>query len=72
VDAVAPDISTIDTAAARRSLRDQIARLEHELQRTLAATYPHVNAVRPIAHGGPRLLGLGELARTRDALSGGP
>jgi hypothetical protein len=63
---LAPDIST---AAARRSMRDQIARLERELARTLATTYPHLTVVRPVAHDGPRLLGLAELERTRDALA---
>src|SRR4051794_37957292 len=55
-------------AAARRSLRQQIARLERELAETLASTYPRISAPHPIAHGGPRLLGLEELERTRDAL----
>src|SRR3954452_14438433 len=58
-----------ETAAPRRSLQTQIARLERELAETLASTYPRVSAPRPIAHGGPRLLGLEELERTRDALA---
>jgi hypothetical protein len=56
-------------AAARRALQHQIARLERELARTLAATYPGVTTARPIAHRGPRLLTLGQLERTRDALA---
>ena len=56
-------------AAARRELRAQIARMEQELSQTLAATYPHVSAPRPVAHGGPRLLGLEPLERTRDTLA---
>jgi hypothetical protein len=63
-------IAQIDAeAAARRTLREQIARLEQELSRTLVDTYPHVLAVRPIAHKGPRLLSLEQLERTRDALA---
>ena len=44
----------VDEAAARRDLRSQIARLERSAQ--------------GIGGGGPRLLSLGELAATRDAL----
>src|SRR4051812_49267937 len=62
-------VQQIDTTAARRSLRAQIARMERELAETLASTYPRVSAPRPIAHGGPRLLGLEELECTRDALA---
>ena len=59
-----------DALAARRSLRAQIARLDRELATILASSYP------PIAptgaredFGGPRLLGLAELERIRDALA---
>src|SRR4051794_25053181 len=63
-------VQLVDAAAARRSLRAQIARLEAELARTLAATYPRIPAGGdPIAHGGPKLLDLGQLERTRDALA---
>jgi hypothetical protein len=60
----------VPEAAARRALRDQIARLERELATVLASTYPRV-AAPPLAGraGGPRLLGLAELERTRDALA---
>jgi hypothetical protein len=59
-----------DALAARRSLRAQIARLERELAAILAAGYPRIPAPGPPAdHGGPRLLGLAELERTRDALA---
>jgi hypothetical protein len=59
-----------DEAAARRSLRGQIARLEAELARTISAAFPHV----PVEAGescaeGPRLLGIGELERVRDDLA---
>jgi hypothetical protein len=62
----------VDERAARRSLRDQIARLERELAGTLFAAFPHV-AAAPARSGstaaaGPRLLGLGELERVRDDL----
>ena len=62
----------VDERAARRSLRDQIARLERELADTLCAAFPHVGT-NPDAVGGPsagpRLLGLGELERVRDDLA---
>jgi hypothetical protein len=59
----------VDERAARRTLRDQIARLESELAAALIA------ARLPAGHGhvrasGPRLLGLGELERIRDDLAG--
>jgi hypothetical protein len=63
-------LQLVDSAAARRSLREQIARLEAELARTLASTYPRITAPGPsITHGGPRLLDLEELELTRDALA---
>ena len=50
-----------DETAARRSLRDQIARLEAELS--------ELSAHAPVdARGGPRLLSLAELEGIRDAL----
>src|SRR4051812_6878140 len=59
----------VDAGPARRSLREQIARLEGELARTLASTYPRITAEGPpIAHRGPKLLDLGQLELTRDAL----
>jgi hypothetical protein len=58
----------LDTRAARRSLYEQIARLERELATTLASTYPPIALPASAAHHGPRLLGLGELERTRDEL----
>ena len=56
---------------ARRALRGQIARLDRELGRALADSYPRL-AAPPAGPrlAGPRLLGLGELERTRDALVG--
>ena len=58
----------VDERAARRTLRSQIARLERDLASALiAARLPMCGT--PISHAGPRLLGLGELERTRDALA---
>jgi hypothetical protein len=55
---------------AREELRRQIARLEGELGRLFAAAFPNRDAPRSVgAAGGPRLLGLGELERTRDRLA---
>jgi hypothetical protein len=58
-------------AAARRTLREQIARLERELSTVVVATYPRLDPGPPLPSlGGPRLLSLGELERVRDALAG--
>jgi len=60
----------VDEAAARRALRTQVARLERELARTVARLRPRDGIdLRTEAHGGPRLLGLGELERLRDELA---
>ena len=69
--AAAPTRTEVDERAARRALRDQIARLERELASAVVAAYPHLPAAgATVSHAGPRLLGLGELERTRDALAG--
>jgi hypothetical protein len=62
---------TDEEAGARRALRDQIARLDRELATVLASTYPRVAAPPEPARPGraPRLLDLGQLERTRDALA---
>jgi hypothetical protein len=57
--------------AARRSLREQIGRLERELADAFVTAYP-MGGLDPVpAAGGrqPRLLGLGELERVRDQLA---
>jgi hypothetical protein len=65
-----------DEAAARRSLRDQVARLERELSDTLLAAFPHGGVVTAGAAPGdarratPRLQSLGELEVQRDRLAG--
>lgn len=67
----APPLWTeVDEAAARRSLRDQIARLERELAVLFSSAYPRRdldwNVCSP---GGPRLLGLEDLEALRDELA---
>lgn len=60
----------VDERAARRSLREQIARLEREYSQVAAAAYPRVQLTGGAhGHAGPRLLGLGELEATRDELA---
>jgi hypothetical protein len=60
----------VDERAARRTLRAQIARLERDLASAVLASYPRLPvATAMVSHAGPRLLGLGELERTRDALA---
>jgi hypothetical protein len=60
----------LDHAAARRTLRGQIAKLDAELARLAAASSPRDEIGWAIGgHAGPRLLGLGELERTRDDLA---
>jgi hypothetical protein len=58
----------VDERAARRTLRNQIARLERDLASALIAARLPMGGTA-ISHAGPRLLGLGELERTRDALA---
>jgi hypothetical protein len=58
-----------DALAARQSLRAQIARIERELAAILASTYPRIAPPAPQTTAQPRLLGLGELERARDALA---
>jgi hypothetical protein len=60
----------IDERAARRSLRDQIAKLERELAQAFATAYPRHGFDWSIpGAAGPRILGLGELERVRDDLA---
>jgi hypothetical protein len=68
-------VEQLDERAARSSLRAQIARLERELSQTVAAFFPHIavdtaRGVDGASAIGPRLLGLEELERRRDALAG--
>lgn len=61
----------VDERAARRSLREQIAKLERDYATAAASAFPRVElgpaSARP---AGPRLLSLGELEATRDELAG--
>jgi hypothetical protein len=59
-----------DERAARRTLRDQIARLEDELAQLFCSIWPRKGfSVGVAGRGGPRLLSLGELEELRDELS---
>jgi hypothetical protein len=60
----------VDERAARRALRDQIARLERELSAIVTAAFPRLDPGPPLsALAGPRMLSLGELELVRDALA---
>jgi hypothetical protein len=60
----------VDEGAARRSLREQIARLERETSRAALDAYPRLDPGPPLrSMAGPRVLSLGELERVRDALA---
>jgi hypothetical protein len=65
-----PAIVEVDERAARRTLRDQIARLEHQLAMTVATARPRIPMPAVPSHAGPRLLTLGELEALRDDLAG--
>ena len=60
----------VDESAARRTLREQIARLERQLADAVVASFPQTRlAIRPAGGGGgPRMLTLGELETQRDTL----
>jgi hypothetical protein len=60
-----------DERAARRTLREQIARLESQLADAVATAFPTREAVPFAVAGahGPRLLGIAELERVRDDLA---
>src|SRR3954451_8933689 len=61
----------VDERAARRTLREQIARLERDLGAAVIAAYPRLPAgTARVSHPAPRLLGLAELERIRDDLAG--
>jgi hypothetical protein len=65
---LAPSTIEVDERAARRSLREQIARLERQLGQALmdgAVATPPIGRVTR----GPRVLTLGELERVRDRLA---
>src|SRR5215212_4977511 len=61
-----------DERAARRTLLDQVARLEGELAHVFCASWPRTEMPRPLVAGrggGPRLLSLAELEEMRDELA---
>jgi hypothetical protein len=65
-----PGISEQQERAARRALREQIARLERELSEALISSFPQGGVVTSLrAAGGPRVLALGDLERIRDGLA---
>ncbi len=69
----AVDRTVVDERAARRQLRDQIARLERDLVTTATSAHPCLpltaSESRPPG-AGPRVLSLGELETVRDDLAG--
>ena len=61
----------VDEGAARRTLREQIARLERQLADAVVSAFPQTRLELRPAHGGgrgPRMQSLGELEEHRDAL----
>jgi hypothetical protein len=69
---VQPGTERAAERAARRDLREQVARLERELQQTLVTSFPRTGldvTLAPRRMAGPRVLGLGELEDLRDRLS---
>src|SRR5215218_1844256 len=62
----------VDEGAGRRTLREQIARLERQLGDAVVSAFPQTRLeVRPAGGGGgggPRMLTLGDLEEQRDAL----
>jgi hypothetical protein len=68
----AGSVVEIDERAVRRTLLDQVARLEGELASVFCATWPRTDMPHPTVagRGGPRLLSLAELEELRDALAG--
>jgi hypothetical protein len=59
-----------DERAARRTLLDQVARLEDELSQAFCSAWPRTGFDFGVpGHAGPRLLSLGELEQLRDDLA---
>jgi hypothetical protein len=60
----------VDERSARRTLREQIARLDSELSAACLDACPRIDAGPPLRSlAGPRILSLGELERVRDELA---
>ena len=65
-----PLAPSVDERAARRSMREQVARLEDELSRLFCSTWPRKGFSWEVpGRGGPRLLSLAELEEVRDDLA---
>jgi hypothetical protein len=63
-------VPEVDERAARRSMLDQIAKLERELSALFCATYPRMGFDWSIpSRGGPRMLGMADLEQIRDQLA---
>jgi hypothetical protein len=66
-----PERALPDERAARRTLLDQVARLEDELSQLFCSVWPRQGFEFGVAgRGGPRLLSLAELEELRDELAG--
>jgi hypothetical protein len=69
---LAGSVVRLDERAARRTLLDQVGRLEGELASVFCATWPRTEMPRPAVAGpggGPRVLSLAELEELRDELA---
>jgi AcrR family transcriptional regulator len=65
-----PTRTDVDDRAARRSLREQIAKLERELAALFASAYPRQGLEWQVSSpGGPRVLDVGDLEALRDELA---
>ena len=65
-----PRLPGTDDGAARRTLRDQIAKLERELAGLFVSAYPRREVDWQVSSpGGPRLLDVGDLEALRDELA---
>ena len=63
-------VPEVDERAARRSLLDQIAKLDKELSSLFCAAYPRTGFDWRIpSRGGPRMLGMADLEQIRDQLA---
>jgi hypothetical protein len=76
IDPIAPGLAPVsvpevDERAARRTLREQIARLDREVSAACLDACPRIDPGPPLRSlAGPRVLSLGELERVRDELAG--
>jgi AcrR family transcriptional regulator len=65
-----PQRVEVDDRAARRSLREQVAKLERELSALFASAYPRRGLEWQVSSpGGPRVLDVGDLEALRDELA---